>query len=46
MVIRMDALFLIDEQARKQAMTIEQRHVLRHQESVTWVDEFTIAVER
>lgn len=39
MVIRMDALFLIEEEARKQGLTIEERHVLRQRESVAWVDE-------
>lgn len=39
MVIRMDALFLIDEEARKQNMTINQRHVLRQQESLAWAEE-------
>ena len=39
MVVRMDALFLIDEGARKQGLTMEQRHALRKQESVVWVDE-------
>ena len=39
MVIRMDALFVIDEEARKKGMTVDDRGGLRRQESVAWVEE-------
>ena len=39
MVIRMDALFVIDEEARKKGMKVDERGGLRRQESVAWVEE-------
>jgi transposase len=39
MVTRMDALFLVDREARRQQLNAEQRAALRREHSQTWVDE-------
>jgi transposase len=39
MVTRMDALFLVDREARKQQMTVEERLALRRQHAEQWADE-------
>lgn len=39
MVMRMDALFLVDREARKQQMTVEERLALRRQQADEWADE-------
>jgi transposase len=39
MVVRMDALFLVDREARKQAMTNAERLVFRREHARPWVDE-------
>jgi transposase len=39
MVTRMDALFLIDGNAREQAMTLDERHALRQTHAPEWLDE-------
>jgi transposase len=39
MVTRMDALFLIDANARKQGMTIDERFALRQEHAPEWLDE-------
>jgi transposase len=39
MVTRMDALFLVDRQARRQQASAEERAVLRREHAQTWVDE-------
>ena len=39
MVVRIDALFLIDRQAREQRMSAEQRHAFRGEHALEWVDE-------
>jgi transposase len=39
MVTRMDALFLVDREARKQQMTVEERLALRRQHAEEWADE-------
>jgi hypothetical protein len=38
MVVRMDALFLIDRQAREQRLSAEQRHAFRGEHAPEWVD--------
>ena len=39
MVVRMDALFLVDREARKQAMTGTERLAFRREHARPWVDE-------
>ena len=39
MVVRMDALFLVDRNARQQGLTNAERLVLRHEDARPWVDE-------
>jgi transposase len=39
MVTRMDALFLVDRHAREQGLNADERHQLRKQHSMEWVDE-------
>src|SRR3984957_1196866 len=39
MVTRMDALFLVDREARRQQLNAEQRAALRREHAQTWVDE-------
>jgi transposase len=39
MVTRMDALFLVDRQAREQQLNAEERAALRREHAHTWVDE-------
>ena len=39
MVMRMDALFLIDREARKKQMTVEERLALRRQHAEEWAEE-------
>ncbi len=39
MVVRMDALFLVDRQARQQGMTGAERLALRREHAQSWVDE-------
>jgi transposase len=39
MVTRMDALFLVDRQAREQQLNVEERAALRREHAHTWVDE-------
>ena len=39
MVTRMDALFLVDRQAREQQLSAEERAALRREHAQTWVDE-------
>ncbi len=39
MVTRMDALFLVDREARRQQLNAEQRAAFRREHSQTWVDE-------
>jgi transposase len=39
MVVRMDALFLVDREARKQSMTAAERLVFRREHAREWVDE-------
>jgi transposase len=39
MVLRMDALFLIDRDARKKQMTLEERLALRRQHAEVWAEE-------
>ena len=39
MVMRMDALFLIDREARKKQMTMEERLALRRQHAEEWAEE-------
>jgi transposase len=49
MVTRMDALFLIDRNAREQGMSFAERHVLRREHARSWVDEIRrecLAIQR
>ncbi|HYP12466.1 MAG TPA: IS66 family transposase [Bryobacteraceae bacterium] len=49
MVTRMDALFLIDRNAREQGMSVAERHVLRREHARSWVDEIRqecLAIQR
>ena len=39
MVVRMDALFLVDRQARKQGLSVTERLALRREQAKPWVDE-------
>lgn len=39
MVTRMDALFLVDREARKQQLRVEERLALRKQHAETWVEQ-------
>ena len=39
MVIRMDALFLVDRQARQRQLSVEERLVLRREHAETWAEE-------
>jgi transposase len=39
MVVRMDALFLVDREARKQQMTAEERLAARREHAATWAEE-------
>lgn len=39
MVTRMDALFLVDRHARQQAMSVEERIVLRQEHAESWAEE-------
>jgi hypothetical protein len=39
MVTRIDALFLIDRDARQQGMSIAERHALRREHAMSWVKE-------
>jgi transposase len=39
MVVRMDALFLVDREARKQDMTAAERLAFRREHAREWVDE-------
>lgn len=39
MVARMDALFLVDRNAREQKLSIEERLALRHEQALPWVAE-------
>ena len=39
MVVRMDALFVVDRQAREQQMSVEQRLALRRQQTFSWAEE-------
>ena len=39
MVVRMDALFLVDREARKQQMTLEERLAARRQHAEIWAEE-------
>ena len=39
MVTRMDALFLVDRQARREQLSAEERAALRREHAQTWVDE-------
>jgi len=39
MVTRMDALFLVDRHAREQAMSVEERIVLRQKHAQSWAEE-------
>ena len=39
MVMRMDALFLVDREARKKQMTVEERLALRRQHAGEWAEE-------
>ena len=40
MVIRMDALFLVDRDARKKQMTGEERLAARRQHAEVWAERF------
>ncbi len=42
LVTRMDALFLVDREARKQQMTVEERLALRRQHAEEWADEIRV----
>src|SRR3974390_730881 len=39
MVVRMDALFLVDRKARKQGLTVAERLALRREHAKPWMDE-------
>lgn len=39
MVLRMDALFVVDREARKKQMTVEERLALRRQHAEEWAEE-------
>jgi transposase len=39
MVVRMDALFLVDREARKQEMSVEERLALRREHAEEWAEE-------
>jgi transposase len=45
MVVRMDALFLVDREARKQAMTHAERLAFRREHARQWVDEIREACQ-
>ena len=42
MVTRMDALFLVDRQARELALTMDERLALRHEHAVVWAEEIRL----
>ena len=44
MVVRMDALFLVDREARKQGMTAAERLAFRREHALEWVDEIQQAL--
>ncbi len=49
MVTRMDALFLVDRNAREQGMSASERHVLRRENALEWVHEIRqecLAIQR
>ncbi len=49
MVTRMDAVFLVDRNAREQGMSTAERHVLRREHARPWVDEIRqecLAIQR
>jgi transposase len=49
MVTRMDAVFLVDRNAREQGMSTAERHVLRREHARSWVDEIRqecLAIQR
>ena len=49
MVTRMDALFVIDRNAREQGMCVAERHLLRREHARPWVDEIRqecLAIQR
>ena len=46
MVVRMDALFLIDREARELGLSVEERHALRREHAVRWVDEIQAECQR
>jgi transposase len=49
MVTRMDAVFLVDRNAREQGMSAAERHVLRREHARSWVDEIRqecLAIQR
>ena len=46
MVMRMDALFLVDREARQQGMTAAERLALRREHAREWVDEIRQACRR
>ena len=46
MVVRMDALFLVDRNAREQGMTGAERLALRREHARSWVDEIRAGVWR
>lgn len=39
MVVRMDALFVVDRQAREQQMSVEQRLAVRREQALSWAEE-------
>lgn len=49
MVTRMDALFVVDRNAREQGLSLAERHVLRREQARPWVDEIRqecLAIQR
>ena len=49
MVTRMDAVFLVDRNAREQGMSAAERHVLRREHARSWLDEIRqecLAIQR
>ena len=46
MVMRMDGLFLVDREARRQQMTVEERLAVRRQHVETWAEEIRQECEK
>jgi transposase len=42
MVVRMDALFLVDRNAREHGLSTAERHALRHEHARPWLDEIRL----